>query len=317
MITENSQSQAIQVQKNFLFTVFTATYNRAHTLPRVYESLRAQTLRDFEWIIVDDGSTDNTRELVKKWQQENYFPIRYFYQENSGKHIAFNQGVQYASGLLFLNLDSDDACVPSALERFKYYWDSIPAESKEGFSAVTCLSKKEDGRLVGGCFPFNPTDSNSLEIRYRFKVIGEKWGFHRTDVLKKFPFPELPNCKFVPEDLVWSHIAKSYKTRFVNEALRVYYKGTDQLTRSGSPQDSAIAHAFRHQAVLNNELDYFFLSPANFMRSAVHYSRFSFHLSDSPSKQLHELYFLFGKILYLIALPVGYVVYLLDKQMYR
>ena len=104
-----------------VFTVFTPTYNRAYTLHRVYESLKAQTYRDFEWLIVDDGSNDNTRELIQKWQNESLFSIRYIYQQNSGKHIAFNRAVREAKGELFLTLDSDDACVEEALERFKYH----------------------------------------------------------------------------------------------------------------------------------------------------------------------------------------------------
>src|SRR5258707_14117604 len=108
----------------YVFTVFTPTWNRAHTLHRAYQSLHAQTFRNFEWLIVDDGSTDNTREIVEKWQAESEFPIRYIYQENQGKAAAFNRGVREAQGALFLTLDSDDACVNQALERFKYHWDS-------------------------------------------------------------------------------------------------------------------------------------------------------------------------------------------------
>src|SRR5437762_2817315 len=97
-----------------IFTVFTPTYNRAGTLPRVYESLKAQTFRDFEWIIVDDGSADSTQELVQSWIGDLDFPIRYFRQQNQGKHVAVNLGVKEARGEFFLNLDSDDACVPEA-----------------------------------------------------------------------------------------------------------------------------------------------------------------------------------------------------------
>lgn len=89
------------------FTVFTPTYNRAHTLLRVFSSLQAQTFQDFEWLIVDDGSTDGTEELIKHWGSESHFPVRYFKQENRGKHVAFNRGVREATGQFFLPLDSD------------------------------------------------------------------------------------------------------------------------------------------------------------------------------------------------------------------
>ena len=194
----------------YVFTVFTPTFNRAHTLHRVYESLKAQTYRDFEWLIVDDGSTDNTRKLVEQWQQENLFPIRYLYQENSGKHIAFNRGVREAKGELFLTFDSDDSCVPQALERFKYHWDSIPEDKKEKFSAVTALCINQEGEQIGNSFPFEVTDSDSIEIRTKYGVVGEKWGFQRTEVLKMFPFPEIPGEKFITEGIVWNRLSRQY-----------------------------------------------------------------------------------------------------------
>ena len=108
-----------------LFTVFTGTRNRAHTLPRVYDSLRQQTFRDFEWLIVDNESTDGTRELVEGWQAQSDFPIRYLWHENRGKHGSQNRAVGEAHGQLFLTLDSDDPCAANALERFSFHWHAI------------------------------------------------------------------------------------------------------------------------------------------------------------------------------------------------
>ena len=109
----------------FQFTIFTPTYNRAHTLPRVYESLLAQTFRDFEWLIVDDGSSDDTRELIGTWRQDGKISIQYHYQENQGKHFAHNLALQHARGNLFTVLDSDDECLPGALDLFASQWDEI------------------------------------------------------------------------------------------------------------------------------------------------------------------------------------------------
>src|SRR5687767_5062754 len=209
---------------DYAFTVFTPTYNRAHTLERVYASLDAQSFRDFEWLIVDDGSTDDTRSLVERWRQQARFPIRYLWQENSGKHVAFNVAVREARGELFLPFDSDDGCVPHALECFRRHWESIPGDRRARFSAVTALCKDQHGNLVGSKFPYAVTDSNSLEIHYRFHVTGEKWGFHRTEVLRQYPFPEI-RATHVPESVVWGKIALRYSTRFVNDVLRIYYIG--------------------------------------------------------------------------------------------
>ena len=131
-----------------IFTVFTPTYNRAATLAGVYSSLQVQTFRNFEWLIVDDGSADGTAALVQEWQAVAEFPIRYFWQPNGGKHRAFNRGVQEARGELFLTLDSDDSCVPEALERLKFYWDALSLGSQEIFSAVTALCSDSNGNVL-------------------------------------------------------------------------------------------------------------------------------------------------------------------------
>jgi Glycosyl transferase family 2 len=301
----------------YLFTVFTPTYNRAHTLHRVYESLASQTFMDFEWLIVDDGSSDETKDQVEKWQKENLFPLKYIYQDNQGKHIASNRGVTEAKGELFLTLDSDDACVAVALERFKYHWDSIPLEQKSGFSAVTCLCQDENGNIVGSKFPFEPTDSDSLEIRYRFKVKGEKWGFQTTKVMKKFPFPEVSGCSHVPEDIVWSAISRKYKTRFVNESLRIYWTGQDQVTKQKVSahfiSKVSSSQALYHQEVLNKELSYFKIAPIHFIKSAIHFARFSFHAKQGMSTQFNSLDVFGGKILWLLTCLIGYSVYIKDS----
>ena len=302
----------------YVFTVFTPTYNRARTLHRVYESLCAQTFRDFEWLIVDDGSTDETESLVSEWSGKSDFPIRYFYQENSGKHVAFNKAVQRANGAFFLPLDSDDACVPEALERFKFHWDSIPENLKEKFSAVTALCMDEDGRIVGDKFPSDVFDSDSLEIKYRYKIYGEKWGFHKTKVLKKFPFPEPEGVKFIPEGIVWSAIARHFKTRFVNEVLRIYYQENtgDENAFSGTkdPKKYASGQALWHESILNNEIDWFWYAPWRFLRSAILFSRYSFHSKGAFKSQMAELKNFRAKFLWLIGLSISYALYLKERK---
>jgi glycosyltransferase involved in cell wall biosynthesis len=313
---ESTQFSVLSCQENYqyVFTVFTPTYNRSHTLHRVYESLKVQTYGDFEWLIIDDGSTDNTYELIEQWQKENLFPIRYFYQENSGKHIAFNRGVREAKGELFLTLDSDDGCIPQGLERLKYHWDAIPEDQKHLFTGVTALCQDQDGKVVGTYFPFSPTDSNSLEIRYRFKVLGEKWGFHRTNVLKEFPFIEDIQQTLIPESLVWNKIARKYKTRYVNETLRIYWiEKKISLAYGGNPKRSAVGRRIAHLTALNEEIDWIYFGIGNFLKSAINYSRNSFHLDISIIEQYQALNTIVGKILWLMNLPFGYFAYLLGR----
>ncbi len=302
-----------------LFTVFTPTFNRAYTLSRVYESLKRQTYRNFEWVIVDDGSTDETRSLVEAWQKENNFTIRYFYQSNRGKHLAFNRGVREANGELFLTFDSDDACLPEALERFKFHWDSIPAEQKHLFSGVCGLCKDQYGKLIGNKFPFDTTDSDSLEIYYRYGVRGEKWGFQRCDVLRRYPFPDVDGARFLPEGVVWNTIAKSYKVRFVNEVLRIYFIqdafSSDQITYSLSdPSKHAVGNAFYYEFRLNEEIVWFYSNPWDFFKSAVHYVRFSLHSGIGIFRSLQKIRHLFSKMLVVLAIPSGMFLYIFEKN---
>jgi glycosyltransferase involved in cell wall biosynthesis len=298
----------------YTFTVFTPTHNRAHTLHRVYESLAAQTFRDFEWLIGDDGSTDNTRELVERWVREAGFPIRYGWQPHQGKHVAFNRAVAAAQGELFLPLDSDDACVPHALARLRHHWQAIPEPERARFSAVSALCMDQHGALVGTRFPFDPTDSNSLEIRHRFGVKGEKWGFHRTAVLRQFPFPVLgPDSRYVPERVVWGAIARRFQTRYVNEVLRVYYVGDGPGTLSAAAVPQARGLAFGHRVMLDRELDWFPRAPLTFVRTAVHYVRFSLHARCGVWQALRCLETTGARLLVLLVWPIGVVAWLRDR----
>lgn len=298
---------------SYTFTVFTATYNRAHTLHRVYESLAQQTYHDFEWLIVDDGSTDNSSQIIRTWQKQAVFPIRYFQQGNSGKHIAFNRAVESAAGELLLVLDSDDSCVPDALEKFKYYWDSIEEQKRCEFSGVTSLCKDQNGILVGDPFPQDVLDSDSLELRYRYKVKGEKWGFQRTDILRNYPFPEDQKKTYIPEDIIWNKIARKYKTRFVNERLRIYWIEGPSLVHEQHPEKNAAGGVLQHCDVLNNDFKWFRFSPLAFALSAIHYSRFSFHAGINLHTQFASLTNYTAKTLWVVMFPVGFFVYMNDK----
>lgn len=214
------------------FTVFTPTFNRAGLLGRVHRCLVSQTFRDFEWLIVDDGSSDGTADLVRRWQAENQVQIVYLYQENRGKHVAFNRGVDHARGRLFLTLDSDDSCVPEALALLWAHWESIPPRRRDEFSGVTCQCMDELGNVIGTPFPQPVTDAYPTEFLCKHRITGEKWGFHRTQVLREFPFPEIAGERFVPEGLVWNRIGRRYKQRFVSDPLRIYEPLPDGLSRS-------------------------------------------------------------------------------------
>jgi glycosyltransferase involved in cell wall biosynthesis len=305
----------------YTFTVFTATFNRGHTLARVYESLGAQTFRDFEWLIVDDGSTDNTRQHVETWQKHSDFPIRYFWQPNQGKHMAFNLAVREARGDLFLNLDSDDACVPEALTRFKYHWDTIAPDQRERFSAVTALCKDQNGNLVGTKFPHDILDSDSLEAFYKYKLKGDKWGFHKTVVLRQFPFPSVTGVNFVPESIVWNAIARKFRTRFTNEVLLICFRNeqgrSDHLSKPKRPWVQAKSYFLVNLSILNDEIAYFRYRPPYFYLSALRFVRYAFHCKIGILGQAQRLKRTGGRILWLTMLSPGALIYFRDRILGR
>ena len=296
------------------FTIFTPTRDRANTLPRVFASLAAQTYPDFEWLVVDDGSTDGTPALLEHWRTDQpAFPIRVIRKESSeGKFEAMRTAVEAAHGRFFLTLDSDDACVPDALERLLNAWESIPEDERDGFSAVTGLCVDDRGELVGTRFPHDPTDSNSLEIRYRHRVIGEKWGFQRTDVLRTAMAAASRIPGFVPEGYVWDAIARTHRTRYINEALRIYHRDqTDRLSEPADLRRVAEGSVIRYAALLNEDLGWFRFAPKDFWYQAAIFTRLSLHAGHSIGRQWGALRSR-SRLLWLAALPAGIGLYLMD-----
>lgn len=212
------------------FTIFTPTFNRKNTLGRVYESLCAQTLQSFEWLIVDDGSDDGTQSLVQSWQREERITIRYYCQINKGKPSALNKGISLAEGELFACLDSDDAIVPGALERLWKAWAS--RGDNNVVKTITCLCMTQDGCVIGDPKIADHAVINPVDMF--FFCPAERWGCHELSALREFEFPIFPGEKFIPEGVVWLGLADRYKAIWVNEALRVYHDSDDSLSSKAS-----------------------------------------------------------------------------------
>ena len=254
-----------------LITVFTPAYNRAHLLSKAYESLCRQTFRDFEWVIVDDGSTDDTESVVNSQfiMHNSQFPVRYYYQENGGKHRAINRGVKEAKGELFLILDSDDTLPPNSLELINYYYQQIKEDA--AFGGVCGYMAHHDGTMIGHGCNIPILDANSLELRYKYHVQGDMLEVFRTSVMREIPFPDIVGEKFVPEDLVWNRIAQKYKLRVFHEVVyyRDYLEGglTDKIVkiRMTSPVASMMCY---------QELNSYDVPFAQKAKAAINYWRF-------------------------------------------
>ena len=254
-------------------TVFTPTYNRAHLLPRLYESLCSQTFRDFEWVIVDDGSTDETKSLSLSLpsREETFFPIRYYYQENGGKHRAINRGVEEANGELFLVLDSDDTLPEKSLERIDYYYKQVRGDQR--FGGVCGYMAHHDGTMIGHGCDVTVLDTNSIDLRYRYHVKGDMLEVFRTSVLREIPFPEIKGEKFVPEALVWNRIACKYLLRVFREVVyyRDYLSGglTEKIVKIR--MESPIASTMTYVEMLQYNIPFI-----QKIKATINYWRFAF-----------------------------------------
>lgn len=212
-----------------LITVFTPSYNRAFFLRNIFESLTRQTFHDFEWIVVDDGSTDSTKEVMKKIVAEPHtFPIKYIYKANGGKHTAINIGAREADGELFFILDSDDRLPIDSLETVAKYYSQI--QNNPNFGGVSGIDGFTNGDVLGSGLPSPIIDASTIDIRFKYKVKGDMAEVFRTEVMREFPFPEISGEKFCPEALVWNRIAKKYKLRFFNKIIYLADYQNDGLT---------------------------------------------------------------------------------------
>jgi len=222
------------VGDSLFITVFTPTYNRAHTLPALYNSLKAQEFKDFEWLIVDDGSSDQTRELIKEWLvEENSFKITYIRKGNrGGKHRAINTGTELAKGLLFFIVDSDDYLVPDSLKKIHNWEQTIPIAEKPAFAGISGNRGFSPTQAIGGSFGNGFLDATSLE-RKKFKIMGDKAEVFYTAVLKKFRFPEFEGEYHVTPAVVWFRLAHSgYKIRWFNEVVYICNYLEDGITKN-------------------------------------------------------------------------------------
>ena len=209
-------------------TVFTPTYNRAQLLKRAYESLKNQTCRDFCWLIVDDGSTDDTKAVVDGFISDGIIPIEYYYVENGGKMRAHNRGVERCKTEWFLCLDSDDMLVKDAVELIlDLLASSLPEKPDERTVPVSEIAgiiahkgRSETELLHGVKFPEN-IKKTTLYNLYLKGFKGETTLVFKTDVLRKFPFPEIEGEKYVPEDYIYDKIDAEYEYLVLDRILTV------------------------------------------------------------------------------------------------
>ena len=238
----------------YRFTVFTPVFNCEKTIKKVHESLVNQTYMDFEWLIINDGSTDRSHEVIDDLIKTSPLAINYINNiKNQHKMACFIQAISLANGELLLTFDGDDECVPNALEIFNAEYLSIPIDLKDKVVAVTALCQDQFGNPVGNKYPTNPYFSDTFKSHALEMIHGEKWGFTKTTVLKGIRVNNQIFSKgLIPESLIWYLIAyEGYITKYVNKTLRIYHVGVENSLTSTSLEKRAFGSVIHCIAVFN------------------------------------------------------------------
>ena len=279
------------------FTVFTPTFNRKELLEKLYKSLQKQSYKDFEWLIVDDGSTDGTKEKVKEFLCEKKLDIKYYFKENGGKQRAYNFATENANGELFICLDSDDKYVENGLETILKYWKKY--EKNTDIAGMGYLSTYPNGEVIGSSFPEKEMISTQFKIYNKYRVKGDKGLMFRTEIIKKYKFPVFKDEKFITEAVVYNRICEKYKMVYVNEKIEIKEYQEDGLT---AKYNNLLLRNPKGQALYHNEINFQKLTlKQKILNNAVYYkfckvAGYKFRKIFQESK---------SKLFLILAIPIG------------
>lgn len=286
-------------------TVFTPAYNRAHTIVRTYESLLRQTCKDFEWLVVDDGSSDNTRELVEGWASEGKIPIHYIYQQNQGMHGAHNTAYANISTELNVCIDSDDYMPDDAVEKIVSFWkDNYRDEDKDRIAGIIGLDADTSGKVIGKEFPQGLKETTLRDYYEVLGGIGDKKLVYRTDVVKKYPpYPLFDGERYVGLALLYNMIDEDYKLLVCNQVMvNVDYQpegSSFSMWKQYWNNPKGFAHCRKFDMQHARSLKRRFQLNVHYVNHSIR-SRNGKFLKESPKKLLTLLAIPFGCGLYLI-----------------
>ncbi|CNH02004.1 WbcL protein [Yersinia enterocolitica] len=251
-----------------LVTIFTPTFNRSHVLKRCYLSILEQHRDDIEWLIIDDGSTDDTANIVKEFQNENNLKIKYIYQNNSGKQASWNRAVENAKGEYFIGVDSDDILATGSINNLLSIRDVFDDESIIGIRAISMNSNK---MKPDSLYLYGRDDESSWFDEFRSGLRGERIDFFKTKILKKYLYPINENIKFIPEIWFYSTVSKEYCFYYSSIHVGIFFDDdqTNRLSKS-SIKKHAVGHYISRKALLENIPFKIWLSrPLDFVKSVL------------------------------------------------
>ncbi len=260
-------------EANPLVTICTPVFNRKHTIERTLKSIKSQTFKNFEYIIVDDGSTDGVEVLIEKFMNENHIPVLFIRKSNGGVHTARNLATKYARGKFLINIDSDDELLPKALEILVDAWKNIPEEKQNEYRDVVALCVDENNKIVGKKFPYNINDvDTNVAHKMCYDTHGEHIGIDNTSIRKENLFPEPKGVKFVEENILWQKLDTKYKTYYINEPVRIYHtEGNDHLTTKKKKNIQALVNMLYNNSVYLNDYRIYLNSFKRKIKSIIKY----------------------------------------------
>ena len=281
-------------------TVFTPTYNRAYILNQCYESLVRQSCKDFIWLIIDDGSTDNTKELVEEWMKnDNGFEIRYHYKKNGGMHTGHNVAYELIDTELNVCIDSDDFMPDNAVELIVNFWDKYGCDK---YSGIVSLDNDNKGHIIGTSLP-NKKSTKLYEF-YDMGGKGDKNLIYRTDIIRKYPpYPEFEGEKFVPLSYKYLLIDQDYDLLILNEPTCTVEYMEDGSSKNMFRQYYKNPRGFSFMRKVHMVYDKKLI---NKFKNCIHYVSSSFisknkeFISESPNKLMTIFSIPFGASLYLL-----------------
>ncbi|GHT86566.1 beta-glycosyltransferase [Spirochaetia bacterium] len=288
-----------------MITVFTPTYNRAYIIKNLYASLLHQTNKNFEWIIVDDGSTDNTKEVIQSFIDERKIDIEYYYEKNGGKHAAINLGSQKAKGELFFNVDSDDYLTNDAIEVIEYYYSMI--KNDERYFGIWGLRVYPDGRTIGGKVWYDELHCSMFDFRYKYKIKGDKADIYKTKIVQEFPYPIIAGENHVSEIITLNKMAAKYP-------LILFFAKPIYVCKY--LPDGNTAHMLLNRRKSSNLTMMLYAEQSKYdlplwvkFKSVINYWRFSFSNKNKFALKLSQVSLFYS----LFALPISAIMYLLDS----
>lgn len=282
-----------------MVTIVTPSFNRAKKLSALYQSLLVQTSKCFEWLIIDDGSQDNTKEIVEGFVKDGRIPISYVYKENGGKHSALNIAFRMVKLEILFIVDSDDVLTKDAVETILKDWDDVRNKNLCGISYLRGFDEK---RVIGDQHPQDHAVDNFINLRYNKGIDGDKAEVWKTECLRDFQFPEFLSEKFISESVAWIYLAKKWDMLMVNKIIYITEYLEGGLSDSGRKLRFQCPNLMGYGSLMTMSKEFSMKIRIKETLLYIVYSKFgrkSFkEIADCPYKILVTLCYLPGLFLY-------------------